>query len=45
MADLQDQAPDSTVPADRGREVSLAALAGPKGVPSFYTTDDTPACA
>ena len=39
-----DKAPDFTMPADGGDEVSLAALKGRPVVLYFYPRDDTPGC-
>ena len=39
-----DKAPDFTLPADTGNEISLSALKGKKVVLYFYPKDDTPGC-
>jgi peroxiredoxin Q/BCP len=46
MGDIKagDKAPGFTLPADGGREVSLAQFAGKPVVLYFYPKDDTPGC-
>ena len=44
MLNNGDQAPDFTLPADDGTEVSLSALRGQKVVLYFYPKDNTPGC-
>jgi len=46
MTDLQigDNAPDFTLPADGGKEISLSGYKGQKLVLYFYPKDDTPGC-
>ncbi|KAA5804442.1 thioredoxin-dependent thiol peroxidase [Alkalicaulis satelles] len=46
MGDIKagDKAPDFTLPADGGREASLAQFAGKPVVLYFYPKDDTPGC-
>ena len=44
MLDVGDAAPDFTLPADGGGEISLAALKGKKVIVYFYPKDDTPGC-
>lgn len=44
MPDEQQQAPDFTLPADDGREVSLSGLRGKWVVLYFYPKDDTSGC-
>lgn len=46
MADLKegDQAPDFTLPADGGGEITLSELKGKNVVLYFYPKDDTPGC-
>ncbi len=44
MVDVDDKAPDFTLPTDGGGEVSLSSLAGRKVVLYFYPKDDTPGC-
>ena len=39
-----DKAPDFTLPASTGEEVSLSGLMGKKAVLYFYPKDDTPGC-
>lgn len=39
-----DQAPDFTLPASTGEEISLGGLRGQKVVLYFYPKDDTPGC-
>jgi peroxiredoxin Q/BCP len=41
---IGDKAPDFTMPADGGGEISLKALKGKKIVLYFYPRDDTPGC-
>ncbi len=41
---IGDTAPDFTLPADGGDEISLAKLRGKKVVLYFYPKDDTPGC-
>jgi thioredoxin-dependent peroxiredoxin len=41
---IGDKAPEFTLPADGGGEVSLKALKGKKVVIYFYPRDDTPGC-
>jgi peroxiredoxin Q/BCP len=41
---IGDKAPDFTMPADGGGEISLKALKGQKVVLYFYPRDDTPGC-
>lgn len=42
--EIGDKAPDFTLPADGGGEISLKALKGKKVVLYFYPRDDTPGC-
>lgn len=44
MLQENDLAPDFTLPADDGSEVTLSALRGRKVVLYFYPKDDTPGC-
>ena len=44
MPEINDTAPDFTLPRDGGGEVSLAELRGSKVVLFFYPKDDTPGC-
>ena len=44
MPEINDTAPDFTLPRDGGGEVSLADLRGSKVVLFFYPKDDTPGC-
>ncbi|MEC7256242.1 MAG: peroxiredoxin, partial [Pseudomonadota bacterium] len=44
MPEVNDIAPDFTLPRDGGGEVSLASLRGAPVVLFFYPKDDTPGC-
>ena len=44
MPEINDTAPDFTLPRDGGGEVSLSDLRGSKVVLFFYPKDDTPGC-
>ncbi|MBI3743997.1 MAG: thioredoxin-dependent thiol peroxidase [Chloroflexi bacterium] len=44
MLDVGDKAPDFTLPASNGKNVSLKELAGKKVVIYFYPKDNTPGC-
>lgn len=44
MPDIDDTAPDFTLPRDGGGEVTLSALRGKAVVLFFYPRDDTPGC-
>ncbi len=41
---IGDQAPDFTLPADNGKQISLSKLRGKKVVLYFYPKDNTPGC-
>lgn len=44
MPDVGEKAPEFSLPADSGEDVSLAALKGRKFVLYFYPKDNTPGC-
>ena len=44
MPDIDDTAPDFTLPATGGEDVTLSALRGAPVVVYFYPRDDTPGC-
>ncbi len=44
MLSVRDQAPDFTLTADSGEQVTLSSFRGRKVVLYFYPTDDTPGC-